>query len=183
MTNESDALIARTPLPPAWECRCESCQIAVSHGAPEEDRDYEALRDRIAALTAELEQARAQPCPHVVTSDEGTQHCNLAESSVRELKAELAKLRKDANESNALIGERCEQLEDALSAATARAEAAEKNARRYEWLRARLYSIDFEYGQPPMPALVFEYPRGQAVGPGRALDAAIDAALAEQEGK
>ena len=117
MTNESNALIAaRTPLPPAWECRCTACQIAVSHGAPEEDRDYEALRTRIESLAAELAQAR-------------------------------------------------------------------EDARRYRWLRDRLHAIDYEYGEPHVPVLVFEYPQGQAVGPGRALDAAIDAALAEQEGK
>lgn len=47
-------LKARTPLPPSWACRCTACQVAVSHGAPEIDRDYDALAERADALYAEL---------------------------------------------------------------------------------------------------------------------------------
>ena len=72
---------------------------------------------------------------------------------------------------------------DRICALTTELAQAREDARRYRWLRDRLHAIDYEYGEPHVPVLVFEYPQGQAVGPGRALDAAIDAALAEQEGK
>ena len=59
-------------------------------------------------------------------------------------------------------------------------ESAQADARRYRWLRPRLYSIDFDYSDAHATVLVFEAPV-HPLGPGHALDAAIDAAMGDSD--
>ena len=51
------------------------------------------------------------PCPNVVTSDEGTSYCALAEGRIRELETELAASR----ETNSRLNRRCQQYERGLA--------------------------------------------------------------------
>lgn len=58
--------------------------------------------------------------------------------------------------------------------------ALRQDAARYRWLRPRLYSIDFNYADSGVSVIAFEAPK-HPLGPGIALDAAIDAALPAQK--
>lgn len=49
-------LVMATLGAPGWECRCDACRLAVSHGAPEEDRDYDAFH-KLTPLYQELARA------------------------------------------------------------------------------------------------------------------------------
>ena len=98
------------------------------------------------------------PCPNVVTSDEGTSYCALAEGRIRELETELAASR----ETNSRLNRRCQQYERGLAEKLAenkgpslgralanaaaemceqRAEAAEKRIRELEAECVRLWEF------------------------------------------
>lgn len=70
--------------------------------------------------------------------------------------------------------DKCEKEKKLL----AERDALRADAERYRWLRPRLYSIDFDYSEAHAAVLVFEAPV-HPLGPGLALDAAIDAARAK----
>lgn len=78
-----------------------------------------------------------------------------------------------------------QRLQDAATAAVLeraeKAEAklaeAEKDAKRYRWLRPKFDSIDFAYGSPPRYVISFSMPNHMRIG--ASLDAAIDAEMAK----
>lgn len=65
-----------------------------------------------------------------------------------------------------------------------RAERAEANERRYQWLKERLFGANFEYEldeEDTMSALIFMLPEGAAVSAN--LDATIDALATTRDGQ
>lgn len=51
----------------------------------------------------QLAQQPQEPCPHVISSDEGTAYCGLAEQTTRELQEQVEKLTAALNEANQRI--------------------------------------------------------------------------------
>lgn len=49
-----------------------------------------------------------------------------------------------------------------------------EDARRYRWLRERLFGADFAYGEPAISALIFEWPSNAGISAD--LDRSIDSA-------
>lgn len=62
---------------------------------------------------------------------------------------------------------------------TSEVEALRADAERLDWLAPRLFSADFAYGDPPICAIVFEWPATASVGAD--LRASIDAALRQEQ--
>lgn len=91
-----------------------------------------------------------------------------AADAIEQQAAELGALKRDI-----------ESLLPDLTAVNVQIEALRADAERLDWLARRLFSADFAYGDPPICAIVFEWPATASVGAD--LRASIDAALRQEQ--
>lgn len=133
------------------------------------------IRDALHQTAAAL--SRMRDAEHV--RNDAVASMRECEARMRTAEAEVAQyartVEKLVNMHNVLRSEVAD-LVDERNQLRAKLEAAQTDAARYQWLKPRLFSIDFDYSDSHASVLVFEAPIFP-LGPGLALDAAIDAAI------